>query len=79
MVRRRSVGHRIEQWLWSIGGLVIALLPAWIWLAIYKFIGPVGFWEKFVIVGGGLFVFGGLQIIMLVLWCAFLFEVVADK
>jgi hypothetical protein len=76
MIRKPTLRQRVSQWGWGIGSFLVCLFPFWIWLAIFHFVGPVGFWQKFVIVGGGLVLLGGLQIVMLLFWLWFLSEVV---
>jgi hypothetical protein len=78
MARIRSVKYRLEQWLWSLGTLVIALFPTWIWLLCYKIIGPTGFIEKFLVFGAGIWIGGGFQVVLLLGWFAFIFSVVLE-
>lgn len=50
-----------------LAGVFLTLLPAEFWFFIYRVVGPVGFWEKALIVGGGVWICGGLQIVFLAL------------
>lgn len=47
---------------------VLCFLPFEIWFALYKFADPVGFWQKFAIVGIGVWVFGAFQVFGFILW-----------
>ncbi len=50
-----------------VGGL-IALLPTWVYLLIQHIANPQGFWQHLVMVGLGLWVLGGIQFVLLLLW-----------
>lgn len=76
MKKPRSLRYRIEQWLWTFGSLIVLLFPTWIWLTIYKIIGPSNFIEKFLVFGAGVYMGGALQVILLGLWVSFLIAVV---
>jgi len=48
--------------------LIACLSPTWIWLAATYIFSPIGFWQNFVMLGLGVYVLGGLQILLLVGW-----------
>ena len=56
----------------------VAGIPTWLWLLIYKFVTPEGFWEKFALVGGGLWVFGSLQLVLFMCFLVFIWNVIFD-
>lgn len=58
-----------------LGTLIIALSPLWIWLAVYNFLGPTGFWEKFILLGLGVWFGGFIQLMCLVGWIVILFGI----
>lgn len=58
--------------------LVVMLIPTWVWLAIYKFASPEGFWQNLVLVGAGIWVFGGIQLFFLILWLIVVVYMVVD-
>jgi hypothetical protein len=47
-------------------------IPLWIYLFLRFIFNPEGFWQNFVLFGVGLYIFGGLQIILIVVWLLFL-------
>jgi hypothetical protein len=57
----------------SIVCIGIAGIPTWLFLAAKAMTNPEGFWQKIVL--GGLFVYlgGGLQLILLIVLCIFLY------
>lgn len=59
--------------------LVVMLIPTWLWLAIYKFASPEGFWQNLVLVGGGIWVFGGIQLVFLMFWVIVMVFMLTDK
>src|SRR3989338_1704686 len=58
--------------------LALALITTWGYLLVYHLLSPEGFWQKFVIFGIGVYLLGGIQIILLVL-CVALVWVMATK
>jgi len=52
---------------------IISLWPTWAFVGIYKLLDPEGFWQKFVIYGGGIWIFGTLQLIMLMALVVFMY------
>ena len=75
---RRSFRYRMEQIAWTIGSFLIAFLPTWFWLFIFKASGASGFWQTFAVIGLGTVLTGGLQFILFIVWLIFLFQVVFD-
>jgi hypothetical protein len=57
---------------------VFCFVPAELWVAIYKFASPVGFWEKFAITGGGILIFGSAQFILFIVWCVLIFVIISE-
>ncbi len=55
--------------------LVVAFIPLWIWLGLRVVVNPTTFWEKFVLIGAGLYFLGGIQIFLLIVAGFFLFAV----
>lgn len=51
--------------------LAIALLPAWTYLLIKFFLSPQGFWQNVFLLGISVWVLGGLQVVILILWLIF--------
>jgi len=43
--------------------LAVALVPLWLWLLVFRFADPHGFWQKIFLVGAGLYVLGAAQVI----------------
>ena len=58
--------------LFSAVTLVIALIPLWFFLSIKALFSPEGFWQKFAVYGAGIYLFGVVQIILLITWTAIL-------
>jgi len=76
--RGPSLKKRLEQWLWTLGTLVLALVPTWIWLIVYKILDPSNFIEKFLVFGAGVWIGGGIQVFALIAWAVFLVSMVWD-
>lgn len=47
----------------TLVSLVVAAIPLWIWLAAHNMLEPNGFWQEIVVLGLGVWILGGLQII----------------
>lgn len=60
--------NTIVKFLFTIGGLLVALIPAWIWLAIRALLGPTGFWQNLLVTGLGVWFLGIAQFFLLALW-----------
>ena len=54
---------RLAKFLVGLGVVVVALLPAGISTLIYFLIGPEDFWQSAVVVGVGIYLCGGVQIL----------------
>lgn len=52
----------------SLAALTIAFIPTWIFLIIKYIANPEGFWQKLVLFGLGLWVGGGIQFFLAVLF-----------
>lgn len=51
----------------NIVSAILMFWPTALFLLIKSLIHPVGFWENFAVYGGGIWVFGGLQLLFLFL------------
>lgn len=58
--------------------LVVVLGPVWFYLSVRLLMSPVGFWQNFVLLGAGLYFLGFVQLILIVLWVAFILAVIFD-
>jgi hypothetical protein len=74
----RGFKYRAEQLFWSTVGIVIGLIPFWIWLAVYLLSSPHGFWQNIFVFGLGLYFLGGVQFFFLIGLLLFLFVVWKD-
>lgn len=66
------------KFLIALLGLVIALIPTWLWFLAYYFFSPEGFWQKFALGIAGLSLLGTIQIGFFILWLAFLVYLFED-
>lgn len=57
---------------------ILALLPAELWTICYFVLNPTGFWQKFAMVGGGLAVFGVVQLVCLFIGTVIIFGAIWD-
>lgn len=71
----KSKRNKLAAWIVSLLGLTVGLIPFWVWLTIYNLASPEGFWQKAFLFGGGLFLLGGAQVVMLVLTFVFIWGV----
>lgn len=62
----------------SVAGLIGCLFPFWIYLAFQYTLSPQGFWQHFVLVGVAVWLLGGFQVILLIVWLAFMFKLWLD-
>ena len=62
----------------TLVSLLVAGIPAWIWLLAHTLLEPDGFWQEIVVLGLGVWVLGGLQIIFLIVLLAWLIAVWSD-
>ena len=65
---RRSLGTLAIGWGLTLLATIICFIPAEILGLIYFLSNPANFWEKFAVLGVGLFLGGGFQIFLLVCW-----------
>jgi hypothetical protein len=45
---------------------VLALIPTWIFLGVKSFANPEGFWQNIVLLGVGVWVLGGIQMVFVI-------------
>ncbi len=62
----------------SLISVVVAGVPTWIWLLARTLLEPEGFWQEVVVLGLGVWVLGGLQILALIFLIWWLVAVVWD-
>jgi len=48
--------------------LALALTPFWLWLGLKSLIGPVGFWQNFLVVGLGVNFLWAIQFVLIVVF-----------
>ena len=65
----------VIKFVWSLVALVFALVPFWLWLLAYNILSPGDFWQKLVVYGLGLYLLGGVQIILLLALLYVLFKI----
>ncbi len=76
--------NRLVKWFYNVISLGFMLIldvmftlicgaPLWITFGLIQLIGPEGFWQYFALVGACLFVMGGPQIFLLVIWFVLIF------
>ncbi len=58
--------------LLSIGAVIIALIPFWFYLLMRFALSPTGFWQNFFLLGLGIWLLGGIQILFLIILIIFL-------
>ncbi len=46
----------------TLGVVVIAGIPAWIYLGVRHFLSPEGFWQEFFLLGAGVWLLGAVQL-----------------
>jgi hypothetical protein len=51
--------------------LLIAGIPTWLWLGFNHFAQPQGFWQKFALMGAGIWFLGGVQLTLAICWLFF--------
>ena len=56
------------KWALSLFLLVLALIPTWAFLLVYHFTRPQGFFEKFAVMGFGIWFGGAFQLFLLLTW-----------
>ena len=75
---RSSLEDFLTRWIFTIVSAIVAAIPIWVYLVAKTILNPQGFWQNFFLLSGGLFILGGLQIILLILFIIFLFQVIWD-
>ncbi len=71
---KRKTANILESILAALamfGISVACFIPTGVFLAIYFLLNPQGFWQKFVVFGVGVYLFGFFQFIGLVLFVVF--------
>lgn len=56
----KGIGSKL---LLSLLGVLIAGIPVWLYLIASNLLNPEGFWQNLVVLGIGLYVLGGFQIL----------------
>jgi len=56
------------NFLKSVWYLILCLIPTWIYLIIYNFVEPIGFWQELALLGLGAYFLFGIQLFLLVGW-----------
>ena len=74
-----KIGGFIGGLVFAVFTLAIALLPLWAYLLVRSSLDPQTFWQKFLILGAGVYLLGGLQIILLIIWAVILANVFSDQ
>lgn len=54
--------------------LAIACTPTWLFLIAKHYLSPEGFWQKAFVYGAGVYFLGGVQIVCLLAWLAFMLQ-----
>jgi len=72
----RTKGSTITNWILTIILLAMALIPTWLFLLIKNLLNPEGFWQQFVVYGFGLWLFGGLQFVLILAALGILVQVI---
>ncbi len=62
----------------TAAGIAVAGIPTWFYLAASSMLSPEGFWQKLVVFGLGLYVLGGIQLILVIVLIAWLLAVWSD-
>lgn len=60
---------------WFLFSVPVALIPTEILILIWWFLKPNTFWQKLALLSLGVVVLGSIQILLLVLWLAFLLDI----
>jgi hypothetical protein len=55
---------------------VICFIPTWVFLGVRFLLAPHGFWQNFVVVGFGFFCLGAFQLVGLIIFLAFVANVI---
>jgi len=66
------------KWMLFLIGTIVCAIPTELWLVIYKFASPTGFWQKFALVGAGLFVMGSIQLVGFILWLMWIWVLIFE-
>lgn len=57
-----TASDRIRRWVYTVYVFILSLIPFWIWLSLYTFTNPEGFWQKAFMFGIGVYFGGAIQI-----------------
>lgn len=52
----------------GLGLIFVTLIPTWVFLLAKNLLDPQGFWQNFFLLGFGVWLLGGLQIFLGVVW-----------
>ena len=56
------------KYFWAIVGLIIFLIPFWLWLLIRYLLSPEGFWQNLFFTCVGVYFLGFIQVILLIIY-----------
>jgi len=68
MPQRRTAGSVLWDVLLTFSSLILALTPTWIWLLAGSLLSPQGFWQRVFLAGIGIWILGGVQLILVIMW-----------
>ncbi|KKQ39800.1 MAG: hypothetical protein US56_C0012G0003 [Candidatus Moranbacteria bacterium GW2011_GWF2_37_7] len=68
----------IQKFLWTVGLLILALIPTWFFLGFRSLLAPSGFFQNLFVFGLGFYFLGVIQLILLIIWLIFAFHICTD-
>jgi len=72
VIRTESSKRTLFRWSQTLIGLIVALIPIWLYILANFVFSPEGFWQKIVLGAVCLFFLSGFQIVLLVLFIVWL-------
>lgn len=74
----RSLKDFLGRWLFTLGGGAVCGIPAWLFLLVKHLLAPEGFWQNFMVYGGGAVVLGFFQFLGCIVFLVWIIIVWTD-
>lgn len=58
--------------------IIFCFIPSYIFFAIKYLVEPEGFWQNFAVYGLGMYVFGGVQVGLFILWLFLIIFIICE-
>lgn len=76
MIKEANMPGLLKKIFFTLASLFVTLIPTLIYVSVRFLLEPEGFWQNFILLGIGVWILGGMQVLLLILWFMFFFSVI---